>query len=316
MSAPTDVLGRPYTAETIPLADDAEGEVVATLVRRSAGRGRKRAVLHVHGFNDYFFQTGYADWWVERGYHFYALDLRKYGRSLRDHQTPNYIEDVHDYFEELDAAWQRIVERDHLTEVVVSAHSTGGLVTALWLDDRRPDALVGVVHNSPWLDMHGPFWVRTVGTAVVNRVGARQPRRIIRRSGDGIYGRSLHRSFDGEWDFDLELKTLASHPIYAGWLRAIRLAHAELHAGLAIARPVLVLTSGGSASPSVMGEDVHTHDVVLDIEQIRQWAPALGPHVTIVSIDGARHDVVLSRAEPRARVYDELDRWMSAYVER
>ncbi len=35
---------------------------------------------------------------------------------------------------------------------------------------RRPaEALVGVVHNSPWLDMHGPFWMRTVGTAVVNR---------------------------------------------------------------------------------------------------------------------------------------------------
>ena len=33
----TDVLGEPYLAETIPLPPDDEGEVVATLVRRSAG---------------------------------------------------------------------------------------------------------------------------------------------------------------------------------------------------------------------------------------------------------------------------------------
>ena len=32
-----DVLGRPYYAETIPLPDDEEGEVVATLVRRALG---------------------------------------------------------------------------------------------------------------------------------------------------------------------------------------------------------------------------------------------------------------------------------------
>ena len=60
-------------------------------------------MLHVHGFADYFFQTAYAEWWTERGYDFYALDLRKYGRSILPHQTPNYIADLHDYFPELDA---------------------------------------------------------------------------------------------------------------------------------------------------------------------------------------------------------------------
>ena len=60
----------------------------------------------MHGFADYFFQTGYAEWWTERGYDFYALDLRKYGRSLRPHQTPNYVTDLREYFAELDAAWQ------------------------------------------------------------------------------------------------------------------------------------------------------------------------------------------------------------------
>ena len=78
----TDVLGAPYERRTIVLADDDEGEVVGTLVRLRAAGPTKRAVLYVHGFVDYFFQTHLAEFFTARGYDFYALDLRKYGRSL------------------------------------------------------------------------------------------------------------------------------------------------------------------------------------------------------------------------------------------
>ena len=39
----TDVLGEPYLAETLDLPPDDEGEVVATLVRRAAGRAATAA---------------------------------------------------------------------------------------------------------------------------------------------------------------------------------------------------------------------------------------------------------------------------------
>ena len=85
----TDVLGAPYVARTLALRPDSEGEVVATLVHRAAdGPPTGRAVLHVHGFADYFFHKQVADFWCNRGYDFYALDLRKHGRSLLSHQTP------------------------------------------------------------------------------------------------------------------------------------------------------------------------------------------------------------------------------------
>jgi alpha-beta hydrolase superfamily lysophospholipase len=64
-----------------------------------------------------------------------------------------------------------------------------------------------------------------------------------------------------------------------------------------------------------MGDDVHAHDIVLDVEQIRRWTPALGRHVTYVAIAGARHDVFLSLPEPRATAFDELGRWVRAYVD-
>ncbi|HEU4347317.1 MAG TPA: alpha/beta hydrolase, partial [Actinoplanes sp.] len=81
-------MGAPYERYVIDLPPDDEGPVVATLVRRRADNPSRRAVLYVHGWVDYFFQTHLADFFVERGWDFYALDLRKYGRSLLAHQTP------------------------------------------------------------------------------------------------------------------------------------------------------------------------------------------------------------------------------------
>ncbi|MGA8248942.1 MAG: alpha/beta hydrolase [Nocardioides sp.] len=311
-TARRDVLGSPYTAETIELPDDDEGPVVATLVRRPAGRRTSRAVLHVHGFADYFFQTPYAEWWNEHGYDFYALDLRKYGRSLLAHQTPNFTTDLHHYFPELDAAWERVTAtHPHL---VLSGHSTGGLTVSLWADDRRADAR-GVVLNAPWFDLQGSALLRNVITPAITQLARRTPKRVIPRTVTGFYARSLHRDHDGEWDFDLAWKPIESWPAYAGWLAAIRRGHAELHAGLDLPFPALVLSSHASANPAEMGEDVHSHDIVLDVEQIRRWTPSLGRHITYVAIPGARHDVFLSRAEPRARAFDELRRWLSAYVD-
>jgi len=307
-----DILGPPYTAETLALPDDDEGSVVATLVRLSAGRRTTKAVLHVHGFADYFFQTAYAEWWSERGYDFYALDLRKYGRSILPHQTPNYVAKLTDYYPELDLAWDR-VSAGH-RHVVLSGHSTGGLTVPLWAQARRTDAR-GIALNAPWFDLQGKAWVRLGLTPVVQQVAKRQPMRIIPRTVTGLYARSLHRDHEGDWDFNLDWKPIESWPAYAGWLAAVRRGHTELHRGLSLPFPALVLTSARSATPTELGEDVHSTDIVLDVEQIRRWSPALGQHVTYVGIAGARHDVFLSREEPRTRAFDELGRWLTAYVE-
>ena len=310
----TDVLGAPYTARTLPLRPDDEGAVVATLVSRRAARPTNRAALHVHGFADYFFQTVAADWWVERGYDFYALDLRKYGRSWLPHQTPTYVADVTTYYEDLDAALAVVAsEHDH---VVMSAHSTGGLTVPLWLHDRRPEGVVGVALNSPWLEMNAGLLMRTLGTKVLDAVGARQPMRLIPRDVSGHYARSLHRDHAGEWDFDLRWKPLESFAVYAGWLRAVRRAHARVHRGLDVGAPVLVLSSTRSGTEAQLGDAATSTDIVLDVEQIRHWAPSLGRHVTIAQVEGAMHDVTLSRQPARDRVFDELGRWLDAYVDR
>jgi alpha-beta hydrolase superfamily lysophospholipase len=306
----TDVLGAPYTFETMRLRPDDEGEVVATLVHRPAGAPTRKAVLHVHGFCDYFFQTGAADFWVRNGYDFYAIDLRKYGRSLRPHQTPNYVADLGAYYEELDLAFQRVSEdHDHL---VFSAHSTGGLTLPLWLHDRAHSA-AGVFLNSPWIDMHGDAFTRIFAMPVIHRLGGLVPMRQIPRSVSGGYVRSLHRELQGEWDFDLTWKPGTSWPVYAGWIRAIRTGQARVERGLEVDAPVLLLSSARSGHPT-SEVDLRSSDVVLDVERMRRRAARLSRHVTIAQVPGALHDVTLSPEPARSQVYEEMQRFLSAYV--
>jgi alpha-beta hydrolase superfamily lysophospholipase len=312
--AEPDVLGEPYVAETLALDPDAEGEVVATLVRRTDAPATGRAVLHVHGFCDYFFQTEAADWWTERGYAFYALDLRKYGRSLRPHQTPNFVLDLAEYHSELDAAYRILTERDGCTEVILSGHSTGGLIGALWAAARRP-ALAALVLNSPWLEMHGSFLVRTAGTQAINQLGAHRPYQAIPRNVTGMYGRSLHVDHGGEWDYDLAWKPLESWPVYAGWLRAIRRGHAAVHRGLGLSVPTLVLSSAASLQPREWEPAVDESDTVLDVALMAKWVHKLSRHVTLVQVPGALHDVTLSRQPARGEVFDQLGRWLRAYAD-
>src|SRR5690349_14041311 len=86
-----------FEAAELRFADDYDGPVCATLIRRKVPQPAQRAVLYIHGWTDYFFQTHLAEEFTTHGYNFYALDLRKYGRSLQGAKQPNYCRDVNEY---------------------------------------------------------------------------------------------------------------------------------------------------------------------------------------------------------------------------
>ncbi len=309
----TDILGEPYQRRTIDLGNDAEGPVVATLVSRRAAEPTRRAVLYVHGYNDYFFQTHLADFWVERGYDFYALDLRKYGRSLLGHQTPNYITRISDYFQELDVAAQLIRADEGHDRLLVAAHSTGGLITSLWAHARREKAIVdGLFLNSPFFEFNLPTLTRTTAGPTLSALSRVRPMAKIVMGG-GTYGRTIHSDHEGEWTFDTAWKPILGFPARLGWIAAIRHAQARLQAGLAITVPILVGASLRSYKHGKWSEEARSADAVLDVEHIARYSAVLGTHVTIVRFEGGLHDLTLSAPPVRKQVFDELDRWLRAY---
>ena len=314
-----DFLDGYETAElALPGVEPAAGEpadvdLVATLIRKISNRGGRRAVLYLHGWNDYFFQTHIADYLSDIGYDFYALDLRRYGRSIRPGQLRGFITNLDDYSIELDAAAD-VIAADH-DRLLLMGHSTGGLVAVLWAA-RNTERLEGLILNSPWLDLQGSAIVRTLGTPVIDRLGSRAPTSVIRLPDLGFNARSLHVSLGGEWEYDLTLKSTPGPPIRAGWLRAILLGHQRVAAGLRIGVPILVLASTTTDFSRRWHEGLRIVDTVLDVEQIAARAVRLGPHVTVVRIPEGLHDLTLSAPHVRKQALDEIGRFVEAYVKR
>lgn len=312
-----DVLGTEYRQRVIELgADpDGEGDVRAVLVRREprADEVASAAVLYTHGFSDYFFQTELADFFAERGFAFYALDLRKCGRARLPGQTAHYVSELTAYDAELEEALAVITTEQPNLPVLVVAHSTGGLISSLWLNRRRLRGEVapvnGLVLNSPWFDLQGKPANRGLLTWAVRAAARVRPFRVL-NLGIGVYGTTLHTTGTGEWTFDVALKPLDGFPVTIGWLNAIRRGHAELHRGLDVGVPSLVLRSARTHYAPTYSAASDRADTVLDVRQIARWAGCLGGETTVVPIEDARHDVFLSLPEVRRVAYQRVDEWL------
>jgi alpha-beta hydrolase superfamily lysophospholipase len=301
---------------------DGEGDLVATLVRPDRTDTTGHAVLAVHGYTDYFFNTELAASFAARGFAFYALDLHKCGRSWRDGQTPHFTTDLSRYDTELERALAIIADETGAAPLCIYGHSAGGLIVTLWLDRLRQrgatDALgvAGLILNSPFFDLHGPAILRTPPTAAALMGLARVRKlKVVRRSKPGGYGTTLHRDYAGEFDYDLTWKPLGGFPVTFGWINAIRRGHARLHRGLDVGVPNLILRSDHSVPESQDPDAIQTGDAVLDVHQIARWSGCVGgTHTTVAPIIDAKHDVFLSLSGPRAAAYVELDRWLDRYL--
>src|SRR5687768_8548099 len=152
-----DALLPGFEALELRFPNDYDGPVLATLVRLPARQAPRGAVLYVHGFADYFFQHHMAERFAAEGYAFYALDLRKHGRSMRPHQHPNFCKSISEYYADITRAIDEIGE-----PVLLAGHSTGGLVCALFAHEAQArDSVRALWLNSPFFDWRLPAWKMT-----------------------------------------------------------------------------------------------------------------------------------------------------------
>ena len=361
-----DVLGTDYESRTIPLMDDDAGPVVATLVRYRGHASSARAsspaaptlsptpttsptdthsarseatpqaprfvLLYIHGRNDYFFQRKLAEDIAGCGGAFYALDLRRYGRSLRPGQRMGFVSNLSLYDEDIAEALDLIREDYPDLPLVLMGHSTGGLLATLWAN-RHPGALDGLILNSAWLEMQTMASMRSAVAPILERIASRNPMWAV-PGGDGPdhYGRSLREGRNAldaplpdslaaypddpavkGWSYALEWKRPGSYPAYAAWLEAILDGHENVASSVHLDIPVLSMMSTSSYFGEEFTEAVFSSDVVLDREVILERSARLGPLVTVASFPG-KHDLLLSDPQVRAEVYETMNRWIGAFI--
>lgn len=338
----SDVLGDEFECTDIDLGEDGEGPLVATLVRalpaplgfwdRTLGRVRDLEhcdVLYVHGWSDYFFQKDLARFFTSRGARFFALDLRKYGRSLRQGQTFGYTERLEDYDAEIDAAVE-IIRYDNGVggprggaamatattpshrPLVLLGHSTGGLVLSLWAG-RHKGGADALVLNSPWLELQISGAARRAIAPVINLHARYSPHEITLPQLDLGFYTQAQRTNDVDGvvaAVNPAWRPEHAMPVRAGWLKAIISGHERIAAGIDVGMPVCMLLSARSEFGLSWNDAMLRADTVLDVDAVARAALRLGPSVTIERINGALHDVFLSEAEVRGEAYDRMERWL------
>ena len=301
-------LNKDYTSEILKLKPDYEGEVTATLISSNFNLGNRKSVLYLHGYIDYFFHPHVGEKFNANNFDFYALDLRKYGRSLLEHQHPNYCKDLEEYFEEISIAIRKI--QDTSNSIFLLGHSTGGLIASSYMNSgKERNRIDGLILNSPFLDFNQTRFEKIISYWVAKMMSKVSDYSKINGVLSPAYAQSIHKDFYGEWDFNQDWKPIKGFPTYFKWVIAIATAQKKLEESDIIV-PILVMHSSDSIKISKFTKDAMSKDTVLDIEDIKRVGLELGDQVTLARIDNAQHDVFLSPKVVREDAFDQMFSWL------
>lgn len=302
-----DSLLQHYSVHRVEHPDDYQGKVISTIIRHDSVIPRGRGILYIHGFNDYFFQGALGDSAVAHNWNFRAVDLRRYGRSLRANDKRYQVRNLREYFPDIDSA---IVEmnREHIDTIVLLAHSTGGLIASLYMNQTPPPSVKALILNSPFLEWNMNGFTRKILIPIVSCIGSHFPDIPIKQSASTLYSRSLLDGYNGEWHFDTSKKLMVSPSVSSGWVHAIETAQNWLHRHSDIKVPILLMHSSQCAD----NENGNNGDAVLNVNDISKWGRRLGPCITQAIIPNGLHDLILSPKPIRDATYSTMFNWLDS----
>lgn len=307
-----DPLGAGFACATLDLPNDYEGQVVAKLIRKKANLPTKKAVLYIHGFLDYFFQSQMALEFNQHDYDFYALDLRKYGRALLPHQKAYNVHDLREYDAEISQALD-IIWREGHQSLILAGHSTGGLICTSYAARNSKHPLVKALWlNSPFFDFNLSSKMSQFALSQLIKLGQVFPNLYLPSGLNPLYVPSLHKELKGEWEFNLKLKPQHYPFVRLSFLRAVYVVQQELQRGIRLNSPTLVMHSHQSSRPRTWSAQVQKSDIILNVGDIDRCTRHIAGDVQIIALQQAMHDVVLSQKTVRELAYQTLFTWLKA----
>ena len=310
----TDILNNGFKQTTIVQPSDYEGSVTCTLIRKLSPEKSSKSVLYVHGFNDYFFQEEMADRYIQAGYNFYAVDLRKYGRSWLANQKMNNVRDLSEYFADIDTVLN-IMKSEGSEKILLNGHSLGGLTLALYADERNGKELFdAMILNSPFFSLKIKSAVKKTIIPLIVKRAEKHPTTSIDLEISKFYGESLHKDAHGEWAYNLSWKPIDVPAVNYGWIAAVSNGLLKLSQGLQINKPVLILHSAKSIDEKKWSDVMFTGDAVLDVEEIKLQSKNIEGQFSIQAFEGGMHDLILSKKPVRDEVYQTMFSWIKRNI--
>ena len=319
-----DLLGANFRARTFSFAGNkstnASNQVHTTLVNHIGRPRTTKAILYIHGYTDYFFQAGLAEFFIKLGYRFYAVDMQNYGRSIRPFALPTSCESISQYSQDLDIALSTM-KQDGVEKVVILAHSTGALAVSTYLTQAHTFSeraayygkpfpeIIGLMFNSPFFALPlPPIWLNRLSWSIRALVSL-LPFAFLRAKKVNMYSKTLHTRFGGDWDYRLDWKPAEGFNLSFHWLREIIHAQRTL-AQYKISIPTLMCRSEISTIGKKTVEETQKGDGVLDVESMQAAADKAFKNLTSVAIPQGFHDLYLSKKPAQEMYLSSMEKWL------
>ena len=197
--------------------------------------------------------------------------------------------------------------------VLLCGHSTGGLTATLYAAHHPEHPLIKALWlNSPFYDFNMHPLKRAFALPNLSRLGKVFPNLQLPSELNKWYSASLHKALKGEWQFNLDWKKEAYPKVRLSFISAVFEAQKEIHRGVKIDVPALVMHSHQTKNPRKWGKAAQSSDVILSVKHIRKYAKKIRGDVTIAEIKNGLHDLVLSEKAARSSVYRQLFSWLSS----
>ena len=306
-----DTLFPDYQARTVDQGHDYDGTVRSTIIRKQAAcNDSRKGILYVHGYNDYFLQPEMGRRFTDSCYHFYAVDLRRYGRSLSEGDPRFDIRDMSEYFPDIDSAIA-VMKHQGIDTIILMGHSTGGLTTSLYMAQKPDTAIRALVLNSPFLDWNQSKVQEKLLIPIVQCIGRWWPRlKVMPGDNPEYHASGSTRVEDGIWTIDNDWKPTQWPSINAGWIRAVDRAQDVVQNHPDIKVPILLMHSDHTYREGDRASLRDSSDTVLDVADISRYGRQLGPEVTEATVKGGTHDLVRSAPGIREATYRTIFDWL------
>ncbi|WP_063337934.1 MULTISPECIES: alpha/beta hydrolase [unclassified Marinomonas] len=313
VSEEDDILGSDFKAITLKPAE----QQICTLIHYQAQANIEPAgiaLLYVHGYTDYFYQAGLAEFFAELGCDFYAVDLHGYGRSIRPFQADHNKNQFSNYYHDLDACLNTMAAKG-VKRCVILGHSTGGLIVSRYLSNEyssRSDSIniIGLILNSPFLSLPMPLNEEKWRLPLYNFISKALTHISLPAKTATPYAQTLHESLAGEWGYRLDWKPSQGSPLSFNWVHKI-IQEQALCLQTQCDIPTLLCRSSKSTYKSPNVAEIKQGDGVLDVENMEAKAKCIFTELDIAIIDKGFHDIYLSPIDVRLTYLDKIKHWLT-----
>src|SRR5699024_3201815 len=160
------------------------------------------------------------------------------------------------------------------------------------------------VLNAPWLELQGNTWLRGFANTIADPIWRSAPERKLLLPKFDYFYQSLSNNAYGEWVLHPLWHPRYSFDIHGGWLAAVLAGHAQVHDGLDIDTPVLVMTSADSYLATKYSARMKVIDTLIYVHATAQRSMRLDNHVMLHKTPTTLHELY---ATPQAVLNQALD---------